>query len=343
MLDPSLPRGSESARLLLDFASAQGVSRARCLDETGLRPDDLQSPLSEVAAYQEIRIVQNLVGAMPAKPTLGLRVGTMYSIRIYGIYGFAMLSAPTMRRIVETAVRYQELSFTLARASIKRARERTRLELDATHLPQGIRAFVIDHALATVIKTWREMNDSAALPRVWLPASRSGLSKTYRDALGLTPRFYGEKCRIEFLDIELDQPRTAIDCRAFGQSEQQCPALLRDRQARAGVAGAVRARLQHVAGSPPSMEQIAAEFHLSLRSLRRALSREGTSFRTIIQDIRRNRAEGMLRAGCSIAETADRLGYYDPAAFVNAYKRWHGTPPGHHRDHLKNGEHTPIP
>src|SRR6516165_2656514 len=119
MLDPSLPRSSGSAKLLLDFAEQHDVAVGLCLRGTGLTAAGLEDPLVEIATDQEVRIVENLVEALPGAE-LGLQVGATYPIRLFGLYGFAMLSAPTMRDVVAMAVRYQDLAFTLARASLVR-------------------------------------------------------------------------------------------------------------------------------------------------------------------------------------------------------------------------------
>jgi AraC-like DNA-binding protein len=330
MLDPSLPRSPGSAKLLLAFAELHNVPTVRCLRGTGLSASDLDDPVVEIATDQEVRIVENLVQALP-DVELGLRAGARYPIRLFGIYGFAMLSAPTMRDVVSMAVRYQDLAFTLARARLVREPPYTFIELGTAHLPEAIRAFVVDHVLATVIKTWLEMDGYVPTPRVELPAGRSGIAKTYAETLGLTPRFGNDKSRIGFLDEELDKARSGVDPQAFALCEQECRALIRRRKARSGMSGIVRERFERTAGPRPSMEELAAELHLSPRSLRRALAAEGTSFRTLAREAQQHHARQMLTAGCSVADIATHLGYHDSAAFVNAYKRWHGVAPGRHK------------
>jgi len=48
---------------------------------------------------------------------------------------------------------------------------------------------------------------------------------------------------------------------------------------------------------------------------------------------RQKRAVELLRAGCSVKETALSLGYRTLAHISNEFKRWHGFPPSHHRLH----------
>lgn len=74
---------------------------------------------------------------------------------------------------------------------------------------------------------------------------------------------------------------------------------------------------------------VAAELKLSERSLRRRLTDEGTSFRELLQSVRKERAQTILvKPGISMAVAAEQLGYSDTAAFSRAFKEWEGVAPG---------------
>ncbi len=74
---------------------------------------------------------------------------------------------------------------------------------------------------------------------------------------------------------------------------------------------------------------VAAELKLSDRSLRRRLTDEGTSFRELLQEARKERAKTILsKPGMSLAVAAEQLGYSDTAAFSRAFKEWTGVSPG---------------
>lgn len=74
---------------------------------------------------------------------------------------------------------------------------------------------------------------------------------------------------------------------------------------------------------------VAAELKLSERSLRRRLTEENTSFRELLQSVRKERAQTiLLKPGISMAVAAEQLGYSDTAAFSRAFKEWSGVSPG---------------
>jgi AraC-like DNA-binding protein len=90
------------------------------------------------------------------------------------------------------------------------------------------------------------------------------------------------------------------------------------------VSGAVRAALQDMLGADaPTLDRVAATLHVSDRTLQRQLSAEGTSFATLLDESRRERAAIWLREGrLSRTEIAYLLGFSHPSSFSRAVRRW---------------------
>ncbi len=87
-----------------------------------------------------------------------------------------------------------------------------------------------------------------------------------------------------------------------------------------------------VAAGRFSIDDVAASFAMSRRTLARRLGESGTCFRDLLEDARFRQARGLLRSpAIPIAEIAARLGYSDTATFTRAFRRWAGTSPGEWR------------
>lgn len=77
-----------------------------------------------------------------------------------------------------------------------------------------------------------------------------------------------------------------------------------------------------------TIEAVAAEMSMSVRSLRRHLALAGTSYRQILQAHRRNAIEAILRTdGQRLSSVANRLSYSDSAVLSRAFKSWTGVSP----------------
>jgi AraC-like DNA-binding protein len=80
------------------------------------------------------------------------------------------------------------------------------------------------------------------------------------------------------------------------------------------------------------IETIAGHLAMTTRTLQLKLKEEGTSFRKLLDEARKELAIGYLKDGNdSICEIALLLGFADQSAFHHAFKRWTGKTPGEHR------------
>lgn len=81
-----------------------------------------------------------------------------------------------------------------------------------------------------------------------------------------------------------------------------------------------------------NMEEVAAEMHMTSRTLRRKLDDEGTSFQELKDGIRRDAAIHYLsQPAMPISQISRQLGFSEPAAFTRAFKQWTGVSPGLYR------------
>jgi AraC-like DNA-binding protein len=62
--------------------------------------------------------------------------------------------------------------------------------------------------------------------------------------------------------------------------------------------------------------------------LRRRLEKDGITFQSLLDDVRRQEAVRLLdEPTLSVAAIAERLGYSEPRSFRHAYRRWTGKTP----------------
>jgi AraC-like DNA-binding protein len=74
-----------------------------------------------------------------------------------------------------------------------------------------------------------------------------------------------------------------------------------------------------------SAETIARRLGLGVRTMARRLEQEQTSYREVLDDVRRQAAlQALARSERSIAEIADALGFASPQSFQRAVRRWTG-------------------
>ncbi|ADD43552.1 AraC family transcriptional regulator [Stackebrandtia nassauensis] len=105
--------------------------------------------------------------------------------------------------------------------------------------------------------------------------------------------------------------------------------LLGRRDYDSSVGEQVRRMLTH---GTTTLDAAAARLAVSPQTLRRRLAAEGTSFRALKDQLRRDAAiEALSRGDESIEDLGRRLGFSEASAFHRAFRRWTGDSPGSYR------------
>jgi AraC-like DNA-binding protein len=77
------------------------------------------------------------------------------------------------------------------------------------------------------------------------------------------------------------------------------------------------------------LEVVACRLGVGSRTLLRRLRAEGTTYQTVLDDVRREIAQELItRRGLSSKAVSSALGFSDARAFARAFRRWTGATPG---------------
>jgi AraC-like DNA-binding protein len=331
-----------SAQLLTKLGVERGLSAATCLRGTGLRADDLNRPEQHVTGEQELMVIANLLEALGDPPGLGLEAGVRYHLTTYGIWGFALISSPTLRSAISVGLRYMDLTYTFCRVWTREDGDELCLYLDVTTVPAPLRRFLIERDTAAVHVIQRELFAAATrLRRVSFafPAPPGG-TRRYEEVFGFRPEFDAAAHAVAFDGSRLDMPLPQAEANTADLADAQCRRLLEKQRARTGLSGQVRNVLLTRPGAPPTLAEVAATLHLSPRTLRRRLAGEEASYRMLLDEVREKLAEELLVNGrLTVEEVAQRLGYSETSSFTHAFRRWNGVGPRAHRQSAGTASH----
>lgn len=329
------PRSSASIDILLQLAGEHGVSADACLAGTRITRDQLLLPDTMVSARDELQVARNLQTLVADPAGLGLQAGQRYHLSTYGIWGFALLSSPTLRSAIEIGLRYLDLTFIFCRLRVVEDADSLSLLLDDSEIPADMRRFMIERDAAAIMTIQRELFSGELPFRVMafsFPAD--GDSARYETLFGTLPLFASPPTRAVMPQALLDMPLPQANPITAAFCEMQCRQLVARRHERSGLSGQVRDLLLRNPRHMPDMADAAGQLCLSLRSLHRHLQAEGTTWRQLVDEVREALAEELLGGGrLSVSEVSERLGYAEPASFLQAFRRWKGMTPGRWQRH----------
>ncbi|MEV6274067.1 AraC family transcriptional regulator [Nocardia sp. NPDC051832] len=342
LLDPGIrdwnfPRGIASVALMVGYAGEHGVPVARMLTGTGLSEGVLHNPDAQVDAHIELAVIRNLVRELAGVPALGVEVGRRYRITTFGIFGFACVSSPTLGEAIAFALRYLDLSFTFCLPVAEWSAGEFVAWVHDEGVPADVRQFLVERDVTAMNQV---MSDLMGAPLSLVRAEFRFPEPAYADRIeavtGIRPKF-GQPHNLFALDpAVLEQPLPQANEHTWAMCLAQCRALVDRRRARTGIAAQVRELL--VPGgadgfcAPPGIDTVAGDLNMSTRTLRRHLDAAGTSYRALLDEVRRALAEEMLTATpLSVSDVAIRLGYAESSTFIYAFKRWTGSTPAAYR------------
>ncbi len=291
--------------------------------------------------FGEMRALWDTVlGARDAGPHTGLLVGDRIRPEGLHILGHLVLTCASLADAALAAERYHPLvsqagTVTLHRRSgVSRIRYRPTVDPAAMH-PQQVEAIVSSMVRAA---RWIAGDDWAPLA-VSFAHPRAGSAEPYARVLGCPVTFDAPEHTITVANEDLDWRRPLYDPALNALHRAYADRLLDQLSTAATAAERVRQWLEHAALEDAGPEGPAKELNLSVRSLRRALHAEGTSWRALLDTARHGRARRLLETtALPLDRIAPLIGLSGATALVRAFTRWEGVPPGAYRS-----RHRPAP
>jgi AraC-like DNA-binding protein len=311
-----------------------GIETNSFLRKYGLSTAQLTSLYERVPLRHFVAIAEEAAKRL-SQPFLGLELGRNFSFADLGPFYAMLLFAKDLRTAVEQFARYESAWQTNTTLDLVRGRQTSTCRYLVQDPSIWPRLQDAEFALASVTSFIRLLTSKR-----WRPLAVE-LEHDIRGRAGALSKFFkapvrgnqGMNCLI-IANEDLEQP---LSWRLKPGEEDVMPILERHlmellgpprevEQTCAARAGSLIAR--RLGRTSVTITDVAADMNMSVRSLRRHLTSEGTSFRQILQEHRRTVIEKMLRTeGARVVDLSSRLGYSDSAVLSRAFKSWTGESP----------------
>jgi AraC-like DNA-binding protein len=318
-------RSPGGVALLCQFAVRNGVEPAMLLDGSGISDDVVADPNAYISAYAEVAVIRNLIRALD-RAGLGVEMGREYHLTAYGYFGYLLVNCASMLEVVNDGLRFIALTFAFSTMSARLSDAGNYVfAFDTDHVPDDIRRFVVERDVAAFLQMQREL-----LPHIGpLPLRAVSFAFPRSDAEVFDDYFE--------VPVAFDRPRTEVvfdrsylDLRmplANPHTKQavtrQCEFIRNALLSRTGIVASVRTHLLRHRDFAAGLDATAKQLYFTPRTLRRRLRESGTTYREVVDDVRRALAqELMAQPTFTKHEIAEQLGYYDLSSFLRALRRW---------------------
>ncbi|MEU7604061.1 AraC family transcriptional regulator ligand-binding domain-containing protein [Streptomyces sp. NPDC040724] len=290
--------------------------------------------------YGEMRALwDEVLDARDAGPHTGLLVGDRIRPEGLHILGHLVLTCASLADAALAAERYHSLVSQAGTVTLRRRGGIGRICYRPTVGPAAMRPQQVEAVVSSMVRAARWIAGDAWAPlAVSFAHPRAGSAEPYTRVLGCPVTFDAPENAITVAGEDLDRRRPLYDPALNALHRAYADRLLHQLSAAAAatVAEHVRQWLERAALEDAGPEGPAKELNLSVRTLRRALHAEGTSWRALLDTARHGRARRLLETTVlPLDRIAPLVGLSGATALVRAFTRWEGMPPGAYRSRYR--------
>lgn len=315
----------------------QGLTLAQILQGTGL-PRRLLTDTAQLLTPEQELLLYTRIAHCNRDPGLGVRVGERINLPNYGVLGSAMMAASNLDEALSLLAQFAPLVSWASHSQLSsetfEGKPCTCLTIFPTATDSLTAALEIDSTFASMQVLFNELM-AEPVPFAVVDIARDCSADALQDHRRLfsCPVRSGQSRNAllvsqSVLNTPLPHPQPQHRELYRDLCRQSTAALTEER----GLLGAVRSRLQGQEVGFPTLAQLAAQFNISARTLRRQLRAAGVSFQSLLDESRYREARRYLGSTELTVETIGlRLGYADARSFRTAFRRWSGMTPAQFR------------
>jgi AraC-like DNA-binding protein len=266
----------------------------------------------------------------------GLDYGARVRPELFGVAGFAAMSAPTLGEAIDRMARYKR-TFEID-------------QIDLVPVDAGVAARIllawpdgpvartqVDWSLAFLFGFARIVTATTLRPvRVTLRGAPPAHRARYAQLFASPVQFRAEFDSIVFSRVDLARACVTESSELNELFGARAESLLAEGDG--SVVHRVRSLLvRMVRGATPTVRTVAQELGVGERTLQRQLAATSSTFAAILDDVRRELAREHLRRGnIGLGELAFLLGFANPNSFYRAFRRWEQMTPLAYRQRMKS-------
>jgi AraC-like DNA-binding protein len=328
--------------LTVGFISSLADAMRQCaqdpqplLDSYGLDAARLAEPRARLSIPRYMRLGHAAIQQC-SQPGLGLLMGQTSRLSQLGLAGVTAAQAPTVREAARALIRFEPLYAANYRgqSSLHEDRQGAWLRFYSISPYNAYNRFVVDSVLASWAQQLSRLAQQALpVAKVQIEFPAPDYAAQYGELFACPVEFASEhnQLRLNQQSLNLRNPEHCPSTwrHLLEICEGELQQLTRTRSLRERITQLLGPLLH---GHEPDLAEVAARLQLPTWTLRRKLAEEGTLFRSILNDTRRDLAMAYIRdTELAFGEIAYLLGFASAEAFQRAFKRWNQQTPGEYR------------
>ncbi|NNE57893.1 MAG: helix-turn-helix domain-containing protein [Hellea sp.] len=327
----------EVAKILIQL----GVDQAELFAELAIDPSTRPHPKERVS-LGDLSDLLNFAKKNLNNPVVGLHAGARFRIATYNTVGNILGFCQDLEEAAFINRRYAGLVHTIGVLHLIKENSGDKVEARFIWLPNfGPESdhkycLVNDYVLTNYVYTinWLAWGFGRGVRKVSLrhQLSQKNLAGEYERMFGCPVEFDAADYTVELESGILNMPLPTANPAKLAILRAKHETVLASHNGLDSLQFRVEQKIREIIQSEkPSIEIVARELDQPVRSLKRRLKDNQTSFRAISEQVKKDLSDSLITENVPLAQIAQSLWYSDQAAFTRAFKNWYDVTPGQYR------------
>jgi AraC-like DNA-binding protein len=300
------------------------------VDPSTVRSPDARIPL------ETYLLIQDEAARFINDPYFGLHMGEFAEAGSWSILGYVMMNCRTLGDAFEKSGRYSRIIGNLIEARAEMNFNKIKaIFFTPRHAPEMTR-HCFDATFSSSVRMIRSLTGVHLNPREVTFTYPEPESKAEYERIFCCPVLFGEKENSITLDFAtITTPIKMANPDLLEHFEKYAQDFLAEMERTEEYSRAVtKILLSNLDDEALSIEKVAKEMAVSVRTLQNRLDAEGVVFSDLLRDVRQRLAQKYLRENYSVEQITYLLGFSEPSVFRKAFKKWSGVTPREFRESM---------
>ncbi len=314
------------------YLSALQVDIDAFLRSIGVDPEMVKAPDTRLPIETYLHI-QDQAAEYVHDPFFGLHMGEYAEPGSWSIVGYLMMNCKTLGEAFEKSGRYQRIIGNLIEARAELGIKKVKaVFFTPPHAPKMSR-HCFEATFSSSVRMMRTLTGRPLNPlQVTFiypkPASTAEYERIFR-----CPVLFEQKVNSMTLDWSIGSTPVLMANPALGDYfEKYAQGFLAELdRPKEHTRAVTKIILSHLDDEKLSIDTVAKEMAVSVRTLQKRLEDEGVIFSDLYKEIREKLAKRYLCENYTVEQITYLLGFSEPSVFRKAFKKWSGVTPREYR------------
>lgn len=303
----------------MDYAALRGISYRALMQSMKNPPKDFNDPHAKADMNDYYNLIDYIAVAL-GEDLVGVRVGSQLNLNTLGVIYKISLKAATNEEAVFYCHSYLKKTLPSLKIESLTSGRSIVTELSINSGRDRVDRIMLETLLTIMAREIKIISGAQTDVLLFSPYYHAGYPSGWKKGRSFSIKFNQGILKAALRDVS----KWGLDVLI-----PEYLTLIEQMKSDHSFAGKVKiAALNLARPALPDLGTLAGVFNMDERTFQRRLNSEETTYRQIIDELKQQITDLLLRHGrFSISDISAVLGYSEPSSFIHSFRKWHGKSP----------------